>query len=110
MGMCGVWRGRFGYGLKRRTKMRKGMVGLLMLGMLAGCAVIKPESENVTTSNQSARITVLFTDADGYTVKKFTDNYRDHYYVTPGPARVITHYPSGKAQLPEGVTTVGAAR
>jgi hypothetical protein len=50
---------------------------------------IRPAAHSLTT-NHTAQVDVLFTDADGYTVKGFRDGGEYHYYVTPGPARVET--------------------
>lgn len=55
---------------------------LLCLGLIGCCGHTTPVSSGKTT-NKDVQVETLFTDEEGYTVKRFTDNYRDHYYVVP---------------------------
>lgn len=66
-------------------------VPLLCLLFLLGCS-IGPERKEKTT-NDSAKVEVLFIDADGYTVKRFYDNTDWRYYVTPAGGEMIERPP-----------------
>lgn len=55
---------------------------ILPLIILVGCSI--PAEQTVKTSNQSAKVEVLFTDEDGYKIKRFQDHGTYIYYATPG--------------------------
>ena len=55
--------------------------------VLGGCAHSAERSDEAT--NKEFRVYVLFTDSDGYTVKRFVDAGQYRYYVTPGPGIVV---------------------
>jgi hypothetical protein len=51
------------------------------------------------TNNPNVKSESLFTDAEGYTVKRFYDNGRYHYYVVPaGEVREAQEEQSGKTR------------
>lgn len=56
--------------------------------LLASCTVSPTSTERV--GNGKLEIQVLGTDKEGYTVKRFSDNGYNHYYVT-GPTDTMTH-------------------
>jgi hypothetical protein len=62
-----------------------------------------------TSSGEGVR--TLFKDSDGYEVKMFHHDGRWHYYVTPGPVRVVSGHMEtrGKSMVfvPEDIDTVG---
>jgi len=81
-----------------------GLRGLALLGvMLAiGCA---GKAEKSVQVNSEFAVDTLFTDSDGYTIKRFHDNGRFHYYVTPGPAKTIGVVQNGKAKFDDMIET-----
>lgn len=74
----------------------------LCLALVCGCGVSPVKVDS--TDNRQTTVDVLFTDQDGYTVKRFYDgSYR--YYVTPGPARAEWSRTAGKVVVPESIST-----
>lgn len=71
---------------------------------LVGCV---NQIDPVMTKNSgvNAKIETLFTDEDGYTVKRFYDHGHYRYYVTPGPAKTISVFQNGKLLIPEEIGT-----
>lgn len=77
--------------------MKKTLIILALL-VLSGCNNSAEKTENV--SNKSFDVEVLFTDSDGFTVKRFQDGGYYRYYVT-GPtdaASVSEHSTSNGKQ------------
>lgn len=78
---------------------------LLFSALLAvsGCTCNSDDTVERTihnTNEKHYKAEVLFTDADGYTVKRFKDGEYYRYYVTPGPSMV-------QSVIPEQHTTMG---
>jgi hypothetical protein len=73
--------------------------------MLAASGCMADAEKNEKVSNKSVKVEVLFTDDEGFTVKRFYDgHYR--YYVTPA-GRTLTDYQQGKNhRVREDVDTV----
>ena len=66
--------------------MKKILLGLSLVGLI-GCQQPKPNViKEEKTNNNEIKVEVLFTDEDGFTVKRFFDEGHYRYYVTPGPA------------------------
>jgi hypothetical protein len=84
--------------------MRAMLTALLALVLCCGCSEIS--GRPAKTDNPSASVQVLFTDSDGYTVKRFEDKGRFHYYVTPGPAKVAYEVQEGKSSSQLGTQTL----
>jgi len=78
-------------------------VALVAACLCCGCQEIS--GKPAKTDNPGATVEVLFTDADGYTVKRFQDKNRYHYYVTPGPAKVAYEVQEGKSSRQAVVQT-----
>ncbi len=68
-------------------------IAMLVAVLSLGCA---GKAEKSVQVNAEFKVETLFTDADGYTVKRFRDNGEWRYYVTPGPAAVISPVDDGK--------------
>ena len=54
-----------------------------LLLFMTGCSVSIEETSRKKTSNNQVQVEVLFTDDEGYTVKRFNDKGHWRYYVTP---------------------------
>jgi hypothetical protein len=76
---------------------------ILSLALLCGCTV--DGERKLTTSNKEIKAQVVFTDEDGYTVKRFNDGNNYRYYVTP-VGRVESIEQKGKTQRPDSIQTV----
>lgn len=76
---------------------------LLFIVLLAGCS-IEPMGTR-STNNSKAKVEVLFTDENGYTVHKFYDAGEYHYYVTPQGSVSSTHN-AGRTTYQETIHTV----
>lgn len=61
---------------------------LLIVGCSGSAEAVK------RSTNSEYNVEVLFTDHDGFTVKRFVDGGRAHHYVTPSGAVVNTHLES----------------
>lgn len=93
--------------------MTKRTLTALALLAIAGCEDPKKPTNvpagTAATDNQTFTVETLFTDADGYTVKRFSDCGQVRYYVTPGPAfvssgrveRETRYYGKGNVQTRE---------
>jgi hypothetical protein len=79
-----------------------GGVGLIGLVLIVILIFFRSANNAVTveqTNNPDVKSEVLFTDAEGYTVKRFYDNGRYHYYVLPaGEVHEAQVEQSGKTQ------------
>jgi hypothetical protein len=92
------------------AKMTKMMTLMLAALVLCGCNKAITKKQVGRTDNAEADVEVLFTDADGYTVKRFMDNGYPRYYVTPGPAKVASVIPQavrkgGTVHVPDDTET-----
>lgn len=75
-----------------------------MLVFAAGCE--EPERPKTqTTNSKNYTVDVLFTDADGFTVKRFHDGGRDHYYVIGAAMGTESTQRAGKISYPEQIPT-----
>jgi hypothetical protein len=86
--------------------MKRIIVVMCVALLLCGCGH-KVTGTKTVTSNPTAEVEILFVDSDGYTVKRFFDQGRYHYYVTPGPAKTVNLVPSGKTSDSQTVQTLG---
>lgn len=82
-------------------------VAALVAVAVVGCNEWAKPAKVDRPNMSNVEVEVLFTDADGYTVKRFTDGGIARYYVTPGPSRVVHQVPQGKSSRPEEITTAG---
>ena len=55
---------------------------IVVLLLLGGCE--EPAASYKPVNNSTYSVNVLFTDDDGFTVKRFRDHGEYHYYVTKG--------------------------
>lgn len=78
------------------------LVVIPFLLVLVGCA--QTAERTVGNSNSAFNVEKCFTDDDGYTVKRFYDNGRFHYYVTP-KGSVNTTQNQGKTRYVERIDT-----
>ena len=84
--------------------------GVLLLAIVGGAAILDKLTTNEPvaveeSSNPSIVNEILFTDGDGYTVHRFYDRGRAHYYVTPGPAVSASANIEGKRSRYEAIHT-----
>lgn len=77
---------------------------VLVALFLAGCAN-SGISKSKTDNPSIATVDVLFTDADGFTVKRFYDAGRFCYYATPGPSVVTYSHTDGKTTTIHSIPT-----
>ena len=62
-----------------------------LMGLAVGCDDRPPASVATPANNPAYQVDSLFTDADGYTVKRFRDRDEYRYYVV-GPANARTEW------------------
>lgn len=82
-------------------------MAFLVLVLLVGCDKTNPKPFGSTeTNNSTIKVEHLFTDEDGYTVKRFNYGQSTYVYVTPGPALVRQTYPVGKLRVHREIPTL----
>ena len=77
--------------------MKKYLTAVMLALVSIGCD--KPAQSTYTPSNSNFQVEVLFTDNEGFTVKRFADGSRNYYYVTgPGAAQIQWEISGNKNQ------------